>query len=115
MTIRVPLPAQLEQFLQEQVATGRFQSPSDVVCAALRLLEQQSRSLNVRTALLKQEIDKGLASKPSEPVSNEFWNGLRGRMRAGAVPPPKQVFGLWKDREQDGLAYQRALRAEWGQ
>lgn len=23
------------------------------------------------------------------------------------------VFGMWKDRDIDGLAYQRALRAEW--
>jgi hypothetical protein len=23
------------------------------------------------------------------------------------------VFGLWKDREPDGLAYQEALRSEW--
>lgn len=23
------------------------------------------------------------------------------------------VFGMWKDRNMDGLAYQQALRAEW--
>ena len=25
-----------------------------------------------------------------------------------------QAFGLWKDRSEDGLAYQEGLRAEWG-
>lgn len=24
-----------------------------------------------------------------------------------------QVFGLWKDRDDDGLAYQERMRAEW--
>jgi hypothetical protein len=27
--------------------------------------------------------------------------------------PPDRFFGLWKDRTQDGLDYQRALRTEW--
>ena len=28
---------------------------------------------------------------------------------------PDHAFGLWKDRSEDGLRYQQALRAEWGQ
>jgi len=27
---------------------------------------------------------------------------------------PDKAFGLWKDRSEDGLRYQQALRAEWG-
>ena len=28
--------------------------------------------------------------------------------------PPDRAFGLWKDRTEDGLRYQRLLRDEWG-
>jgi hypothetical protein len=28
---------------------------------------------------------------------------------------PEQAFGLWRDRSEDGLRYQQALRAEWGE
>ena len=28
-------------------------------------------------------------------------------------PPDDVVFGLWKDRGEDGLAYQDRLRSEW--
>ena len=28
---------------------------------------------------------------------------------------PGKAFGLWKDRSEDGLKYQQALRAEWDQ
>jgi len=28
---------------------------------------------------------------------------------------PDRAFGLWKDRSEDGIRYQQALRAEWDQ
>ena len=76
MTINLPITPPLEQLLREQLATGRFQTASDVVATALRLLEERS------------------------PASDAA---------------PDHAFGLWKDRVQDGLAYQHAIRAEWGQ
>jgi putative addiction module CopG family antidote len=84
MTINVPLPPHLEQLVREQMATGRFQSPDDVIRAALRLLEEQSLSTDAAKAWLKQEIDKGVESKPSEPATKEFWEGLRDRLRAAS-------------------------------
>jgi Ribbon-helix-helix protein, copG family len=29
--------------------------------------------------------------------------------------PPDRAFGLWKDRTEDGMRYQRILREEWGE
>lgn len=29
------------------------------------------------------------------------------------VEATDEAFGLWQDREEDGLAYERRLRAEW--
>jgi putative addiction module CopG family antidote len=42
MMPHLPLPAHLLQFVREQLASGRFQSESEVICTALRLLEEQS-------------------------------------------------------------------------
>jgi len=86
MTNDLPLTPHLEQFVRQQLATGRFQSESDVIRAALRLLEEQSVSHEASVAWLKQELDKGLSSRPSEPVTKAFWQGLRERLEAGAAP-----------------------------
>lgn len=77
MTINVPITPPLEELLREQLATGHFQNASDVVSAALRLMDERPP-----------------ASSPSTLET---------------------AFGIWSGRETDGLAYQRALRAEWGQ
>jgi hypothetical protein len=30
-----------------------------------------------------------------------------------SLPASRSAFGLWSDREDDGLAYQERIRAEW--
>jgi Arc/MetJ-type ribon-helix-helix transcriptional regulator len=40
MTVNVSLPPDLEQFVREQLATGRFTSEADITSAALRLLKR---------------------------------------------------------------------------
>jgi hypothetical protein len=37
-----------------------------------------------------------------------------GAYLTGKTVPPPDVFGLWKNEKADGLAYQEALRGEWG-
>jgi antitoxin ParD1/3/4 len=84
MTIHSPLPPHLEKFIRDQLATGRFQSEQEVIHTALHLLEEKSHSLEATHAWLKQELDKGLSSRPSEPVTKPFWDQLRSRF--GASP-----------------------------
>ncbi len=86
MSINVPLSPHFEQFVREQLATGNFESEGEVIRAALGLLEEQHLSWEATSAWLKQELDKGLSSKPSEPISKEYWEGLRSRLRAESVP-----------------------------
>ena len=50
MNISVPLTPHLEQFLREQLATGRFQTEDEIICAALRLLEDQTQRRSGREA-----------------------------------------------------------------
>jgi antitoxin ParD1/3/4 len=80
------LPPHLKQIVQQQLATGRFQSESDVLRAALDLLEDESFSREAFAAWLKQEIDKGVNSRPSEPITKEYWAGLREYLRAQHGP-----------------------------
>lgn len=81
MKIDSPLPPHLQQFVREELAAGRYQSESDVIQTALALLEAKSQE-TMRT-WLKQELDRGFESKPSEPATKQFWDQLRDRLRAG--------------------------------
>ena len=48
------LPPELQQFVEQELASGRYQTREDVICDALRLLRE--RKLHE----LRKEIDAGL-------------------------------------------------------
>jgi antitoxin ParD1/3/4 len=50
------LPPDLQQFVFDQLAKGRYQSATDVVCDAVRLLREREEKLES----LRTEIDRGL-------------------------------------------------------
>lgn len=53
---QVTLDEPLDRFVEEQVESGRFASPQDVVEAGLRLLEEDQRKLEwLRNALIEGE------------------------------------------------------------
>jgi antitoxin ParD1/3/4 len=53
---QVTLDEPLDRFVEEQVESGRFSSPQDVVEAGLRLLEEDQRKLEwLRNALIEGE------------------------------------------------------------
>ena len=41
--------------------------------------------------------------------------GVALLIRDGGNPAARAAFGLWRERGEDGLAYQRRLRREWGE
>ena len=43
------LPADLEQFVQSKVRSGRFTSPEEAIAAGVRLLRQQEEAEDART------------------------------------------------------------------
>jgi putative addiction module CopG family antidote len=55
------LPPDLEQFVLDQLAAGKYQSSSDVLCDAVRLL----RDRELRRAELQREIDRGIGQLDS--------------------------------------------------
>jgi antitoxin ParD1/3/4 len=66
--MNVSLTPQLEEWIQQKVATGRYGSASEVVREALRLLEARDRAYQARLADLRQAIQAGIDSGPAEPL-----------------------------------------------
>jgi antitoxin ParD1/3/4 len=74
----VTLPPQLEQLVQDQVASGRYGSASEVVGEALRLFQEREELQQRRFEELKREIAIGIAQAdqgqliPAEEVFREL-------------------------------------------
>lgn len=60
MTIRtIDIPEAQARFIRDAVATGRFQDESEVVRAALQLLEQEEEEYRENLEILRAEVQKG--------------------------------------------------------
>jgi len=59
--MNVSLTRELEEFIAEQVETGRYRSASEVVRAAVRLLELQVAETEARLEALRKAIEVGVA------------------------------------------------------
>ena len=59
--MNVHLTPELEQLVQQKVQSGRYNSASEVVREALRLMEQRDEVRTVQLQQLRGRIDKGLA------------------------------------------------------
>jgi antitoxin ParD1/3/4 len=61
-TRNVVLTDELDRFVLEKVESGRYEDASDVVRAALRILERDERQYEAKLAALRAAIDEGDAS-----------------------------------------------------
>jgi antitoxin ParD1/3/4 len=75
----IHLPAELERLVQDQVATGRYDSADEVIRTALRALEERDRALDARADAFKTEIERRLASGPATPMD---FSEVKRRIRA---------------------------------
>ena len=71
MPINVSLTPQLEDMIRKKVASGLYNSASEVVREALRLLEEQDRRRAVQLEQLRQDIRDGLNSGDPTPWDPE--------------------------------------------
>ena len=71
MGMNVNLTLELEEMVRRKVASGLYNSASEVVREALRLMEQQDQVRAVRLEQLRADIREGLNSGPGEPWDAE--------------------------------------------
>jgi antitoxin ParD1/3/4 len=60
--MNVSLTPELEQFVASKVATGRYNSASEVMREALRLLEEHDQARGAQIAAFNQELGQRLAA-----------------------------------------------------
>jgi antitoxin ParD1/3/4 len=60
--MNVSLTPELENFVNAKVKSGRYNSASEVVREALRLLEEHEKARSAQLAEFRAEIDRRLAS-----------------------------------------------------
>lgn len=77
----IALPEHQAKFVEAQIAEGHYGSPSEVVQAALRLLEDQE----ARVAYLRDALAEGEQSGPAEPFdADEFLARMHAEHKSGA-------------------------------
>jgi len=69
MTLNINLTPQLESMVRKKVASGLYNSASEVIRDALRLMEEQDDLRRIKLKRLKQDIEDGLNSGAATP-----WN-----------------------------------------
>ena len=60
--MNVSLTPELDQYVAEKVASGRYTSASEVVREALRLLEERDQSREAQLAAFQHQLDQRLES-----------------------------------------------------
>jgi antitoxin ParD1/3/4 len=65
MPMNISLTPHLEAMIREKIASGSYNSASEVVREALRLLEQEDRMRALKMQKLKLDVREGLDSGPS--------------------------------------------------
>lgn len=68
MTLNVSLPKELLDYIDGEVDAGRFASPSELIDAAVRLLEMQDRRIDEDLDRLRSAWQKGVESEDFQPL-----------------------------------------------
>ncbi len=96
--MNVSLTPTLEELVQRKVATGLYNSASEVIREALRLLEERDQMRKMRLGTLRKEISVGLDQLERGEVSeydDQSLNALaadikaKGRKRLAAKKKPR--------------------------
>lgn len=78
-TVNVSITPELDSFLQSRVKSGRYQTTSEVVREALRLLERQEQEREETLKQLKAKLDRGAGQAERGEVieGDEVFDELR--------------------------------------
>lgn len=83
MPMNVNLTPHLEDMVKKKVSSGLYNSASEVIREALRLMEEQDRIRAIRLEALRQDIREGLNSGEPTPWDAEEIKS-EGRARRAA-------------------------------
>lgn len=72
MSTSVVLSQHFETFVQQQLATGRFNNVTEVIRAGLRLLEEQQQQFATRALELNDALAEGMQSGQPRPADDVF-------------------------------------------
>jgi antitoxin ParD1/3/4 len=70
--MNVSLTPKLEEMVRKKVESGLYNSSSEVIREALRLLQEQDKARESRLDELRAEIRKGIESGPTIPADIVF-------------------------------------------
>lgn len=77
-TRNVNLTDELDRFVATKIESGRYESASEVMRAALRTLEREEQQYEAKLAALRNAIDAGDASGV---VEGDAFARVRGRLK----------------------------------
>ena len=83
--MNVHLTPELEQLVQTKVQTGRYNSASEVVREALRIMEQRDEVRSIQLQELRNRMDRALGESARGEGTNgqEFMQGMLDELDAG--------------------------------
>jgi len=90
-TVNISITPELDEFLQSRVKSGRYQTTSEVVREALRLLERHERERDEAFQRLKAKLERGAAEAErgelldGDEVFSELREMLEERRQAKAA------------------------------
>ena len=84
--MNVSLTPRLEEYVKEKVKSGLYNSSSEVVREALRLMEERDRLRDIRLDELRKEIqigidqiERGESTEYTTETLHELFDGIRAR------------------------------------
>jgi putative addiction module CopG family antidote len=77
----ITVPPDVEEIVEQKVASGLYDSPDEVMRAALSLLEEMDQDDGHRLASLRNDIIEGIGSGSPVPASEAF-ERVRAKIRA---------------------------------
>lgn len=92
-TVNISITPELDKFLQSRVKSGRYQTTSEVVREALRLLERQEKEREDAFRMLKAKLERGAGQAErgelldGDEVLDELREMIDERRRAKAANP----------------------------
>ena len=84
--ITVTLPPELEAFIEERVAAGRFATAGEAVRAGLRLLEAREQEREAVLTELRRDIEIGVEQAKAGTLTDgpAFFEQLRQKLRSAS-------------------------------